>query len=320
MNAPLPADALHRQANPFDPSDDATYRRWRDAKLANRPRRLADLIVDVHDPLALSRAERDALLQRCAWWNMAIYRVVGAGRGAPSKSLVCALGRQLGLQRLDANWLADEDGISSIAVSAPRPGADRAGYIPYTDRALKWHTDGYYHPGQRCIRAMVLHCARPAAQGGANTLLDHELAYIALREASPRGVKALMADDAMRIPARDGADGVARAAQAGPVFSVDPGDGALHMRYTSRGRSIEWKQDPATLAAVAFLERWLGGGNADAWRVGLDAGMGIVANNVLHDRSAFVDDAARPRLVWRARYVDRVASPAPGPGDAWRNG
>jgi hypothetical protein len=42
-------------------------------------------------------------------------------------------------------------------------------------------------------------------------------------------------------------------------------------------------------------------------RVHLDAGMGLVAHNVLHARSAFEDDAAAPRLLYRARYLDRVA-------------
>jgi hypothetical protein len=37
--------------------------------------------------------------------------------------------------------------------------------------------------------------------------------------------------------------------------------------------------------------------------------MGLVANNVLHDRDAFIDDPQRPRLLYRARYLDRVASP-----------
>jgi hypothetical protein len=320
MSAITQHSLLERRASPFDLADDASYRRWRAGKLALRARRLDELIVELRDPLAMTHAERDALLQRCAWWNMAIYRVHGAAAGTPRRSLVSALGRQLGLVRLDANWLADEDGISSIEVSAPRPGLDRAGYIPYTNHALKWHTDGYYHPSERRIRAMLLHCVRPAAQGGANTLLDHELAYIALRDASPRWAAALMADDAMTVPAREGADGVARAAQGGAVFSVDARDGALHMRYTARTRSIAWKQDKDTLAAAAFLERWLADGNPDAWRVQLAPGMGIVANNVLHDRGAFADDPARPRLVWRARFLDRAAPPEGGTEHAWRNG
>ena len=43
-----------------------------------------------------------------------------------------------------------------------------------------------------------------------------------------------------------------------------------------------------------------------ALQLRLEAGMGIVANNVLHDRSAFDDDPAAPRLLYRARYLDRV--------------
>ena len=68
---------------------------------------------------------------------------------------------------------------------------------------------------------------------------------------------------------------------------------------------------------MAFLERYLGDDNPDVLRVQLEAGMGIVANNVLHDRSAFVDDPAQPRLIYRARYLDRVVGNPEGP---WRNG
>ena len=297
-----------RAGSPFDLEDDGAYRRWREAKLVDRARDAADLVVVVRDPRALSSAEREALLQRCARWNMAVYR---GPADVSDKSVARAVGRQLGLQRLDANWLADEDGISSIAVgdAGGEAARDRAGYIPYTTHALKWHTDGYYHPHERRIRAMTLHCVRPAASGGANRLLDHELAYVALRDAMPEGVHALMAGDAMTIPAREEADGTARPAQSGPVFAVDADDGALHMRYTARTRSIVWKRDAATQAAVAFLERFLADDNPLALRLRLEPGMGIVANNVLHDRSAFVDDPERPRLVWRARYLDRIMRP-----------
>ena len=41
-------------------------------------------------------------------------------------------------------------------------------------------------------------------------------------------------------------------------------------------------------------------------------GQGLVCNNVLHNRSAFTDDPAPGlgRLVYRARYSDRVAEGA----------
>ena len=34
--------------------------------------------------------------------------------------------------------------------------------------------------------------------------------------------------------------------------------------------------------------------------------MGLVCNNVLHDRAGFVDDPKQPRLLYRARYLDRI--------------
>lgn len=307
---PLPgAGAPHRPSNPFDLDDEAGYRRWRAAKLAAHPTRVDDLVVDVADPGRLTTAERRALLERVARANMAVYRGPALGE---DKSIAIRLGRQLGLLRLDRHWLADEDGVSRItvapAVAAPRTQG-RAGFIPYTDRPIKWHTDGYYHPAGQRIRGMILHCVRPARTGGVNALLDHEMAYLMLRDIAPAHVRALMAPDAMTIPARVDEGGVARAAQAGPVFSVDAHGGALHMRYTARTRSIAWRDDAATHAAVACLEQLLASSAPWIFHIRLAAGMGIVANNVLHDRSGFVDDPAAPRLLHRARYLDRAAAP-----------
>ncbi|MFO1218308.1 MAG: TauD/TfdA family dioxygenase [Burkholderiaceae bacterium] len=301
------------RGSPFDLDDDDSYRRWRAGKLAARVRRADELIVDVADPERLEDAEREAILQRCAAWNMAIYRL--QREAADPAAALRARGARLGLRMLDANWLADDDGLSSITVRSPEaaPGADAHGaYIPYTDRAIRWHTDGYYHEAGRRIRAMLLHCVRPAREGGINALVDHELAYIALRDASVAWVRALMAGDAMTIPERRAADGSVRAAQSGPVFSVDARDGALHMRYTARTRSIAWKDDRDTRAAAAFLEQWLNEPNEQVLRLRLDAGMGLVCHNVLHDRSAFADEPAQPRLLLRARYLDRLAAPSRG--------
>jgi len=302
MNAPVMPQALARVASPFDLDDEASYARWREAKLAASPASADDLLVDIADPAALTSAERDALLQRLSRTNMALYCLHSRHE---DKHAIVALARQLGLQQLDANWLADEDGLSNITQSDQSDG--RGGFIPYTDRPINWHTDGYYHPDERRIRGMVLHCVRPAREGGVNALLDHELAYIALRDASPEQVRALMAPDAMTIPERRDDDGVARPAQAGPVFAVNA-DGSLHMRYTARTRSIEWKADEATRAAVASLARLLASDSAPILRVRMEAGMGLVSHNVLHDRSGFRDDAAQPRLLYRARYVDRCAA------------
>jgi hypothetical protein len=305
MGARPLAVTIERATSPFDLDDDATYRRWRSWKLAHQPGSTEALTVDVRDPRALSALERSALLAQIGRSNMALYHspVTDEDRDIPRR-----LGAQLGLRRLDANWLADEDGISQIAVSEANDG--RGGFIPYTNRPIRWHTDGYYHPAERRIRGMLLHCVRPARSGGENALLDHEMAYIALRDASPDHVRALMQADAMTIPERTDDDGVARAAQTGPVFSVDAGDGSLHMRYTARTRSIEWKADDATRAAVACLEGLLAGGAPWILRTRLAPGMGLVGHNVLHDRTGFDDDPAMPRLLYRARFLDRVDLPA----------
>ena len=290
--------------NPFALADDRSYRRWRTWTLAQRPQSLEELLVDVADPRALAPAERERLLAAIGRAGFALYRSPVL---AEDSALPRQLGAQLGLQRLDANWLAGEDGVSRIAVSGASDG--HGGFIPYTDRAIGWHTDGYYHPEQRRIRGMVLHCVRPAAAGGENALLDPELAYLALRDRDPALVRALMQPAAMTIPERTDEAGVARPAQSGPVFSIDE-DGCLHLRYTARTRSIEWSRDAATQAAVAQLQEVLKD-SPHVWRVRMQAGMGLVGHNVLHDRSAFQDDPARPRLVLRARFLDRVRTEAP---------
>ena len=297
--------------NPYDLTHADAYQRWRADKLASQPTRASDLIVDVADPCALQPDERQALLQLCDAANMAIYRspVLREDKAIPRQ-----LASQLGLHRLDGNWLADEDGISQISVAAPT--GDRMALIPYTTRPIKWHTDGYYHPDHRPIRAMVLHCVRPAIRGGETALMNHEMTYIALRDANPDWVRALMAPDAMTIPERLDDDGIARPEQAGPVFMVDASSGALHMRYTARTRSIKWKNDAATSEAVAFLERFLAGDSPHIFRLRMEAGMGLVCNNVLHDRAGFVDDTHQPRLLYRARYLDRITKAAPSKAKA----
>lgn len=288
--------------SPYNLDDTAAYQRWREQKLAVAPRSAGELIVEVRNPKALSASERAALAERIRRCNMAIYasRIADTDTDIPR-----LLGQQFGLINLDANWLAGEDGISEIRVF---DNGTRQQYIPYTDRPIKWHTDGYYNPPERNILAMVLHCVSPALTGGENRLMDHEMAYLQLRDADPDFIRALSHPRAMTIPARQDEQGVARAAQSGPVFSVDPACGKLHMRYTARTRSIEWLQDEATQAAVSRLEQLLASDSPYIYHARLEPGMGLLCNNVLHDRAAFTDDPASPRLLYRARYYDRIAA------------
>ncbi len=293
---------------PFDPRDLESYARWRDARLAMRPTRAEDLLVEIAAPGRPSEAEHGAILERCRRAHMAVYACRDAGEGE-LKTRLAELGAAFGLHRLDRNLCADEDGITALEV---REGGTAAGeYIPYSNRPLSWHTDGYYNGAGEQVRGLILHCARPAADGGANALMDPEIAYIRLRDENPDFITALMHAEAMTIPPNMTGGEEIRPARVGPVFSVDPRGGALHMRYSARKVNVVWRDDSATRAAVEFLTALLAADGPDIlhWRLG--AGQGYIGNNVLHNRSPFAD-GDEGRLLYRARYFDRMEGTEPG--------
>lgn len=289
--------------SPFLLENEASYQRWRQWKLEDYPVTTEELIVEVADPRRLSAIEIAEMLRVCRKTNMVIYASPAVKQR--DKAIPRQVGEQFGLQRLDSNSLADDDGITSLQVA---PGKSTRGYIPYSNQRLLWHSDGYYNPPERPVRAFILHCVTPAAQGGDNALLDHDMVYMSLRDANPDFIEALMAADAMIIPANTEPGAEVRAAQAGPVFSLAPGTGNLHMRYTARTRSIEWKQDKITQQALAFLQDLLAGNTPRIFRHRLAAGQGLLCNNVLHNRTGFVDDVdtGQVRLIYRARYFDHI--------------
>lgn len=293
---------IHDQG-PFNLSNDRSYRDWRAWKLADYPKSAAELMVSIDDGFVLRPGERSALLKAIGKTNMAIYQLPPST--AADKSLVRQLGRQFALQHLDNNLCADEDGITSLRVVEKRRVGE---YIPYTNKRLNWHTDGYYNSLDRQIRSVILHCVQPAESGGENAFLDHEIAYIQLRDENPDFIRALMAADAMTIPPNIQQGEQLRAAQAGPVFSLDD-YGHLHMRYSARGRNIVWKDDPITRAAADCLLNLFQQNSPYIFRHRMEAGQGVISNNVLHCRTEFSHDAGngRGRLLYRARYFDRIS-------------
>ncbi|MHB8624464.1 MAG: TauD/TfdA family dioxygenase [Sulfuricaulis sp.] len=300
-----PAKAVDSSAreNPFMLEHESAYRRWRENKLDGYPVTAKALVVEVKDARALTEAEAAAILRVCRKTNMAIY-ASQLGK-LEDRAIPRALGKRFGLSQIDNHMLADDDGIASLQMV---PGKSQRGYIPYSNKRLLWHTDGYYNSPKSCIRAFVLHCVSPAAEGGVNCLLDHEMLYLLIRDANPRYIQALMDPCAMTIPANTEAGSETRPAASGPVFSIDPRGGNLHMRYTARTRSIEWKQDATTQAAVHYLEQLLAADLPYMFRYRMAAGQGLICNNVLHNRTAFTDnvDKGIARLVYRARYYDRI--------------
>jgi hypothetical protein len=293
------------ETNPFNLEDDASYERWCEWKLAGYPESLNQLTVEIGDLNRLTAAEHEAIIQRIDKTGMAIYQ--GKNGDPGDKETIRRLGAQFGLGWLDRNLCADEDAISSIET---RPDAG-VGYIPYSDRPIAWHTDGYYNTLDRQIFSMLLHCVRPAEEGGANELLDQEILYIQLRDRNPDYIHALMHPQAMTIPANIVDDRELRPERSGPVFLVRP-DGRLHMRYTDRNRSIQWRDDPVTREAVMELKQFLQTNSRYHFQGTLQPGQGLICNNVLHTRSHF-RDGAEGRLLFRARYFDAIPPGQKGP-------
>ena len=263
-------ESLH--ASPFNLHNSDAYLRWRDKKLEQAPTKLEQLIVEIDDPRTLTNGEylqmRD-IINRC---NMVIY--AGKTKTTADKAIPMLLGRAFGLNRLNHNWLADDDGITSLTVNDE---GDHPSYIPYTNRPIHWHTDGYYNPMNKQIHGLLLHCVHSAATGGENALMDHDMAYIRLRDNNPEYIAALMQSDAMTIPPGTDMYGSTRSAATGPVFSIDSATGALHMRYTARKRNIRWKDNPLTLEAVTALEQMLSDDSPHIYRGRLEPGMGLVS-------------------------------------------
>ena len=278
--------------------------RWCDARRETYAARGADRWIEIVDPRNLRMAERDAIASQCARFNLALYRFA---RDRNDPDALSAFASAMGLDRRDATLGADHRGIARVRVVRHTRGAEM---IPFTPRALNWHTDGYYNASHQAVHGVVMHCASPAASGGETTLLDPDLVYAAIHEQSPALVEALAHPCAMTIPAHEAEGAVVRPVRTGPVFRFLDNPPRLHMRYTMRTRSIRWRPTTDTDRAVAALEETIASLTADQVHVRFEAGEGVICNNVLHRRSAFVDgedDGAR-RVMLRIRSFDPVAN------------
>jgi alpha-ketoglutarate-dependent taurine dioxygenase len=286
--------------SPFSLDEAEAYHAWRQKKLEQRPV-IEELVVAVENPFELTAVEKYRIRDLCRRCNAAIYKVSDE-HTSTDKRLVHQLGLQFGLMHLDDNLRSDEDDITSLTVTEQQGNR----YIPYTDRPISWHTDGYYNLPQHQVRGFILHCAQPAAEGGDNSLIDHELVYMRLRDENPALVQALMHPEAMTIPPNVDAGTEIRGACVGPVFSIDALTGSLHMRYSARKRNIDWRDDELTREAADLITEILDIDDL-AYTYRLNAGEGVICNNVLHRRTGFNDSRNEKRLMYRARYYDRVA-------------
>ena len=270
------ANPLITSGSSFNLNNNAAYIQWRKKKPAYSKPALGDLLVRIKDPYQLSDDEIKAIVERCEYFNMAIYQLSNTNN--QDRSLVHVLGKRLALSNLDANLRADNDRVSSLEVRTQAGNQ----YIPYTNKALSWHTDGYYNQLDKQVFGIIMHCVRPADAGGCNQLFNPEELYIMLRDENANYIEALMHPEAMTIPDNVEAGKVIREAQTGPVFIVKP-DGRLHMRFSARKRNIIWRDTAVTHKAVEMINTLLAD-ETNVLKVALQAGQGIVCNNRSEER------------------------------------
>ena len=171
-------------------------------------------------------------------------------------------------------------------------------YYFYTNKALNWHTDGYYD--KKPLFSWLLHCINPADDGGENYLLDHELA---MREyvLSYDDIEVLMTKRAITIPESQGSN---RSELSTYIFSFDNDYEKLHMRFSMRKENI--KMSDNTFTAMSKLTDVIEN-NCSKYSINykLSKNEGILSNNILHGRNSFKDDKVQRKLL-RIRSYERL--------------
>ena len=291
-------------SSPFLLENESGYQNWKKSKLERYSSLNPYKIIKISDHANLSPQTLGEFAVQVQTFNFAFYEIDPSnGTFSPDEFLI--LGHQFGLNRIDSNPGAESNGVTQLSVVDSSDNRSR--YIPYTNRALNWHTDGYYKPMSSRIDAFTLHCVNQAGRGGDSFMLDHEMVYMQIRDTDPESLVALMDSGVMVVPANISNKKVIRRAESGPVFNVDSETGRLNMRYSARPQNIGWKTDELSKRAVNLIREILMDNEYIA-RLKLKNAQGIICNNVLHGRRAFVDDVSNEtsRLYYRARYYDAI--------------
>ena len=268
----------------------AEFLRWAEEKEKNIPQNSDGILVNIHDINNVKTSEIAKIKETIYKYNSCIY---SSKIALKSNTNLLKFVELVGMKTYDCNNI-DSNEISTIT---PLQNS-KINYIPYTDKPLNWHTDGYYD--KKSIFSWLLHCVNPATQGGENYLLDHELV---LREYLLRNddINNLMAEDALTIPE---SKYTSRSEISTYIFSFKNKYKRLHMRFSMRKDNIgtSAKASPAIIKLREIIE-----GNCAKYSLTykLQKNEGIITNNILHGRKAFKDDKVKRKLL-RIRSYERL--------------
>ncbi len=266
------------------------FLRWAEEKEKNIPQNSDDILVNIHDINNVKASEIAKIKEIIYKYNSCIY---SSKTALKSNTNLLKFVELVGMRTYDCNNIESNE-ISTIT---PLQNS-KINYIPYTNKPLNWHTDGYYD--KRSIFSWLLHCVNPATQGGENYLLDHELV---LREYLLRNddINNLMAEDALTIPeSKD----TSRSEISTYIFSFKNKYKRLHMRFSMRKDNIG--TSAKANSAVKKLREIIEDDCAKySLTYKLRKNEGIITNNILHGRKAFKDDKVKRKLL-RIRSYERL--------------
>ena len=264
---------------------------WSAKKDLNIPSNINDLKVSISDINHVSKAEISQIKQKLTKFNCCIY---ASGTDLDDNSKIMRFAQSLGMRTFDSHNI-DDSAISTISANKDE---NNIRYIPYTNKGLNWHTDGYYD--SKPIFSWLLHCIEPALSGGENFLLDHELAireYILKYD----DIIYLTNNETFSIPTDEVAK---REITSNYVCDMNNEYKKLHMNFSMRKENIivNKNSESAMSKLIKIIKE-----DCKKYHLTykLSKSEGIVSNNILHGRNAFKDGRVM-RKILRIRSHERL--------------
>ena len=216
------------------------FKQWALEKEDNIPLNIDDLIVKIHDINHATLAEISNIKDIIKRFNCCIYQ---SRVGLNAQADLMNFAQSIGMETYDTNNIHN----SPISLIMSLETKNTLNYIPYTNKKLNWHTDGYYD--EKPIFSWLLHCEEPAYSGGENYLLDHELAireYIIKYD----NLESLSSLDAFTIPGNTHAN---RGETKGYICDNDNEYKKFHMKFSMREKNM--KLNEQSKAAIMRMKK-----------------------------------------------------------------
>jgi len=283
--------------SPFILENETEYKNWRQTKLELYPLNISKFSIPL-DINNFQKKDLDLIKFNMNKYNFALYNFKSELTNNELENF-CTM---LNLNNSISNLFSDSKNISDIRDHKDTNNNQIGEYIPYTNKPLNWHTDGYYYPLNNSVKSFLLHCVNPAHRGGENLLLDHEILYILIRDHNPSYIKILMENNIMGIPRNK--NNAESTNINGPVFFIDD-EYSLNMRFTSRQQNIVWKKSDIIDKIKKFIFNFVESDTKYITKILLKKNQGYIANNILHKREKFFDNKNK-RLLKRIRFSKKL--------------